>query len=201
MTPFALKLQNELENEYVRMDHEWFFPWHGYNVEGRVVEVETFGGGPKTHLGGGGEFGGTSSELVYWTAIARYLRNKVSDVFDLADAEIRSTSPTSAATIAEETARVLNSFCHRIFFHAVETAKAVKGRGYPDAQYMPPNVEKDNFAALIEQRKNALISFYNANERAGWFTRLETWCNSNKGKLTLAGISIAVLALLFNILG
>lgn len=93
-------MQTELANEFSRMDSEWFFPWHGLN-SGREINLDRFDG-RRIRLGGG-PYGG-SDESVYWTAIGRYLNNKINEIFELADKEIRNSGQSKVQAIVEDTA-------------------------------------------------------------------------------------------------
>lgn len=155
VTPFGYKLQTELSNEFSRMDSEWFFPWHGLN-SGRDINVDNFDG-RRIRLGGI-RFEGC--EPVYWAAVKRYLSNKISEAFDLADKEIRVSGQANAPRIAEDAASAMEEYCGRIRRQAIDTDRRLLGRGYPDPKYSSPHADRMEFASEIARRKAALVSFY-----------------------------------------
>src|SRR5439155_1513350 len=132
--------------EYSRMDSQWFFRWHNLNIANRIVDVDDFKGG---RIQTGGVLFDGSAELIYWETISRYFLNKINDVFERAEHEIRVTSCIHATPIAEETAQLLRSYCQRIFRHAIDTARRVKGRGFPNEQYASAHCGRVSFAAEI----------------------------------------------------
>jgi hypothetical protein len=156
VTPFGYKLQTELSNEFSRMDSEWFFPWHGLN-SGREINLDRFDG-RRIRLGGG-TYGG-SDEGVFWSAIGRYLSNKINEVFDLADKEIRHASQSKVRAIVEDAASVVEEYCWRIRRHAIDTDRRLRGRGNPNPDYSSPHADKMEFTSEIARRKAALVSFH-----------------------------------------
>jgi hypothetical protein len=200
-TPFGHRLENELANEYRRMDSEWFFRWHALNYgTGQLVDVDRFDGG-RIRIGGV-EFWG-STELVYWDAVARYIHNKINEVFERTEQEMRTVGSQRAAELAEDTARALAPFFQRILAHAVDTDRRLKGRGFPDKTYASPHRTKLSFVAEIEQRKKSLIEFYSVpeskrpNAREPWF---EKFFERHKGKFQLIG-AIAGACTILGLLG
>lgn len=139
------------------MDSDWFFRWHALNYE-KEVDVDRFDG-QRIHTGGLRFEAGTTIELVYWEAVARYVSNKINDVFERTENEIR-ISPNRSFDLAEDAANVLRPFFQRILNHAIDTDRRLKGRGYPDKKYTAPNSSKVSFVAEIERRKNSLCEFY-----------------------------------------
>lgn len=174
------------------MDSEWFFRWHALNYgTGQLVDVDRFDGG-RIRIGGV-EFWG-STELVYWDAIARYVHNKINEIFERTEQEIRTVGSQHAAILAEDTASVLFPFFQRILAHAVDTDRRLKGRGFLDKAYTSPHQIKVSFAAEIEQRKKSIVEFYPApntnapNFREPWF---EKFFERHKGKFQLFGVFAA----------
>jgi hypothetical protein len=155
MTPFGHRLQTDLEIELVQINRQWLFRWFGL-TSGHLVEVEDFLGGRITYQNL--EFSG-SPELVYWAALGLYLRKTISSTFDRAEVEVR-LRPKEVAAIANDAALLLNSFSGRLFGQAFETARRLKGRGFPPAKYNPPPNALHGYAGEIEARKVALVDFY-----------------------------------------
>jgi hypothetical protein len=192
MTPFGLRLHTELDNEFARMASEWFFPWHGLN-SGRGVSVDNFNG-QRIQLSGI-LFDGC--EPVYWAAIKRHLSNKISEVFDLAEKEIRLSPGSKIIAVAEDAANVIEVYCARIRSHAIETERALKGRGFPDRSYSSAIGERLDLRGEILGRKRALVEFYGQSEpRAVKDRKFEKFIEANKGKLQLLGGIGALMTIL-----
>lgn len=190
-TLFGHRLLTELGNEFRQMDSEWFFRWHALSY-GEKVDVDRFDG-QRIRVGGLRFEAGTSIELVYWEAVARYVSNKINDVFERAEQEIRVSPPSSAADLAEDAANALRPFFGRILNHAVDTDRRLKGRGYPDQNYTAPNSSKVSFVAEIERRKNSLTEFYKPPVApTSRSERFEKFIEKNKGKLQLFGAFAAI---------
>ncbi|MGB6659844.1 MAG: hypothetical protein WBE48_28335 [Xanthobacteraceae bacterium] len=78
LTPIGLRLSSALNDEFLRMQTEWFFKWH--HIGGpRTIEIDSFLGRPICY--GGIKFSG-SARHVYWDTIQRYLRKKIGSIFD-----------------------------------------------------------------------------------------------------------------------
>src|ERR1039458_3798045 len=84
LTPISSRLSASLNDEYMRMQNEWFFKWHSIGGE-RAVEIESFNGKPIVY--GGIRFSG-SAHRVYWATIQRYLQKKVGAIFDDLEGEL-----------------------------------------------------------------------------------------------------------------
>jgi hypothetical protein len=89
LTPIGSRLTASLNDEYMRMQNEWFFKWHSIGSE-RGVEIESFNGKPICY--GGIRFSG-SAHHVYWATIQRYLQKKVGSIFDDLESELSRYSP------------------------------------------------------------------------------------------------------------
>jgi hypothetical protein len=179
MTPFGLRLHTELDNEFARMASEWFFPWHGLN-SGRGVSVDNFNG-QRIQLSGI-LFDGC--EPVYWAAIKRHL-------------EIRLSPGSKIIAVAEDAANVIEVYCARIRSHAIETERALKGRGFPDRSYSSAIGERLDLSGEILGRKRALVEFYGQSEpRAVKDRKFEKFIEANKGKLQLLGGIGALMTIL-----
>jgi hypothetical protein len=155
-TPFGYRLATELDNEFLRMANEWFFPWHGLN-SGRPVNVDGFDGRRISYEGIG--FTG-SPEIVFWKTLRRYVGNKLDSIFNAAEAEIRLVGHDRAAAIAEDTAHELRFYFARLLKHAIEVDRALKGKGFPDPNYTSPLSQGIGYSAAIEHRRDALTRFY-----------------------------------------
>jgi len=194
LTPFGHRLSTGLENERLRMANEWFFPWHSLGYGGRV-DVDDFNG--RRIRIGGVKFSG-STELVYWSAVRRYVANKINDTFQSAEAEIRATSLSNTPAIAEDVSRLLIPFCQRILGEAIETDRRLKGAGFPDPRYQSPHAARISFLGDIETRKHSLVAFYRGeqNPRQPLGLRVEKFVERNKGKLQIVGSIVALLGLM-----
>jgi hypothetical protein len=190
LTPFVYKLSNSLENERLRTANEWSFAWHSLGYGGRV-DVDDFNG--RRIRIGGVKFSG-SAELVCWSTLRRYLTNKIDDTFVSAEAEIRATSASNAAAIAEDVSRLLIPFCQRILGEAIETDPRLKGAGFPDTSYKSPHAARISFLGDVEARKRSIIAFYvQEHQRQSFSLRMEKFVERNKGKLQITASIIGVL--------
>jgi hypothetical protein len=83
-TPIAARVSLSVDEEYLRMQNEWFFKWHHIGRE-RAVEIDSFDGRNLSY--GGVAFAG-SPHAMYWQTIQRYLRKKIGAIFDEVEAEL-----------------------------------------------------------------------------------------------------------------
>lgn len=206
VTPFGYRLQTDLANEFSRMDSEWFFQWHGLN-SGRDVDVDNFAG-RRIRIGG---VLFEDCESAYWTAIKRYMTNKINDVFYLAEEEIRTLEASKVPAIAEDAANIIEEYCGRIRRHAVDTERAVRGRGYPDLNFTFPYAERMEYSGEIARRKAALAAFYVPEEvpkpsllpappRLPLSKRFERFYDGNKGKWATAALVLTAIGATFAVL-
>lgn len=202
-TPFGYKMQTELANEFSRLDSEWFFPWHGLN-SGREINIDRFDG-RRIRLGGG-PYGG-SDESVYWTAIGRYLDNKINEIFELADKEIRDSDRSNVQAIVEDSAIVAEQYCWRVRRQAIDTDRRLKGRGNPDPDYSSPYADRMEFTGEIARRKAALASFYVPEEAPlpsplplPKNQRYERFYERHKGKWATIALIVAIIGATLGVL-
>jgi hypothetical protein len=128
MTPFELSLGHELDIERQRFGNEWLFKWYCLNMEGRTVDVPSFDGGRITI--GGVLFQG-QAQSIYWQSIGRYLNGKVHETFQKWDHDTRSYPAPLRSSSLDGTERLLNQFVASVAGHALETDRALRGRGSP----------------------------------------------------------------------
>ena len=77
-TPFELRLRHDLDVDFRRMDHDWFFRWHSLNIQNALVDVDAFDG---SRISVGGIFFEGQIQQAYWRAVERFLRQKVHETF------------------------------------------------------------------------------------------------------------------------
>jgi hypothetical protein len=131
MTPFELAIQSELDVEWQRFNNEWLFPWHNLNIEGRIVNVPNFQGAGRITIGGT-LFQGQQQDI-YWQAIARYLNQKIHEVFRRWEAETSSYPGGLRLSSLNGIELSLRQFVAKIVALANDTAIRLKGRGYPES--------------------------------------------------------------------
>jgi hypothetical protein len=128
MTPFELSLGHELDIERQRFGNEWLFKWYCLNMEGRTVDVPSFDGGRITI--GGVLFQG-QAQSIYWQSIGRYLNGKVHETFQKWDQDTRSYPAALRSSSLDGTERLLGQFVASVAGRALETDRALRGRGSP----------------------------------------------------------------------
>jgi hypothetical protein len=127
MTPFELSLGHDLDIERRRFDNEWLFKWHQINMEDRIVDVPSFDGG---RIARNGRFEGQAQSL-FWQALGRYLNGKVHETFQKWDQDTRLYPAGLRSSSLEGTERLLRQFVAGIAHRALETDRAIRGRGFP----------------------------------------------------------------------
>lgn len=122
MTPIGYRLSLHLDEEVVRMANEWFFKWHRIGAQ-NSVEIESFCGKPICY--GGIKFSGSPRD-VYWDTIQRYLRKKISGVFDDLERDLKDYPITSGASAIDEVSSLAKNFAYRIRRMAIEKDKLLR---------------------------------------------------------------------------
>src|ERR1043166_6281291 len=130
MTPFELSLERELDVEWQRFANEWLFKWHGMTYEGGLTDVEDFRGGRIRY---GGILFGYQQQQIFWQAVSRYLTQKVHEVFKRWDVETRGYSLEVRRRSLDGVEMLTDWFARRIVKHAIETDRALRGRGDPSS--------------------------------------------------------------------
>ena len=148
LTPFDLKLEKELSDEFRRMQNEWFFPWLGMGENG--MSVDGFDG--RTIQYGGIKFEGTP-RLVYWSTVSRYLENKSQEIFETWKFGTANASWQTKLLSLDRTHAAAIGFAHRIISYAAETDRRLRGEGYPDRV---PKADTGSERETIEARLSLL---------------------------------------------
>ena len=125
MTPVGSRLFNSLNDEYLRMQNDWFFKWHSIGGP-RAVEIDSFLGKPIYY--GGIKFSG-SARLVYWDTIQRYLRKKIGAIFDGLEEELKKYPLEIRAEALTEARWVVGQFAGKIRKVAIEKDRILRGNG------------------------------------------------------------------------
>ena len=124
-TPIGSRLELSLDAEYRRMENEWFFKWHQIGWD-RVVEIDSFNGRMIRY--GGIKFSGTA-RTVYWDTIQRYLRIKISDIFDELEVELQKYPIEIREQALKEATVLINGFAGKIRNTAVAKDRILRGDG------------------------------------------------------------------------
>lgn len=125
LTPIGSRLRIALDTEHRRMQNEWFFKWHFIKGD-RPVEIESFDGKPIVY--GGIKFSGTA-RTVYWDAIQRYLRKKISTLFDELENELQKYPVEVREQALGEAVVFINGFSGQIRNAAIEKDRILRGNG------------------------------------------------------------------------
>jgi hypothetical protein len=155
MPLFGKRLTAELETEFARLANDWFSAWHAL-MRGEPAELDDFRGGI---LQPPSKAFDAATEQVYWTAVRRYIDNKITDTFQRIEHEIRWQGTERALRTVEESTIVLRSFLERLHRYAVFTEYRLQARGYPEERHLANR--RDNIAlASIQRRKMELLEKY-----------------------------------------
>ena len=125
MTPIGSRLIASLNDEYLRMQNEWFFKWHHIGGQ-RAVEIDSFRG--KLIVYGGIKFSG-SAHRVYWDTIQHYLRKKIGAIFNSLEEDIQKYPLEIRAEALTEAQWMVNQFAAQIRRAAIEKDRILRGNG------------------------------------------------------------------------
>jgi hypothetical protein len=125
LTPVGLRLSASLDDEYLRMQNEWFFKWH-FIGEGHLTEIDSFRGKPIRY--GGIKFSGTAHN-VYWDTIQYYLKQKIGATFDDLEKEVVRYSVDVRDKALTEAGWLVVQFAQKIRNAAVEKDRILRGNG------------------------------------------------------------------------
>lgn len=126
MTPLGERLRLFLDEEFARMQNEWFFKWHFIGRDG-PVEIDSFRGRPICY--GGIKFEGSPVQ-VYWDTIQLYLRKKIAEVFDKLEADLRGYPIDVRIAALQEGGQLIKAFAARIRNAAIEKDRILRGNGF-----------------------------------------------------------------------
>jgi hypothetical protein len=156
LTPIGSRLTASLNEEYMRMQNEWFFKWHSIGSE-RGVEIESFNGRPIFY--GGIRFSG-SAHRVYWDTIQRYLQKKVGSIFDELEGAMGRYPLDVRSKALDESKWIVGQFAAKIRRTAIEKDRVLRGNGIE----FPPEHDLGHWhgcrAEDIEARVGALRQIY-----------------------------------------
>jgi hypothetical protein len=180
------------------MVNEWFFKWH-YIGRGPGVEIESFRGKPICY--GGIKFDGTAHH-VYWDTIQYYLRQKVSQIFDDIEREIKEYPIDVRRDALKEARYIVSGFAGKIRQQAIKKDRILRGNGvdFPEARDF--GTWDASTSGDIEQRANALLAIYVPKmqvETRSWRLKLKETYDQHKwwydlGK-TIVAIALVVITL------
>jgi hypothetical protein len=125
LTPIGSRLLTSLNDEYLRMQNEWF-------SDGTLSAVHQawklrVSSGSRFFMGGI-KFSG-SARLVYWDTIQRYLRKKIGSVFDESEQELKQYSLEIRAEALTEAKWIVSEFAAKIRRAAIEKDRILRGNG------------------------------------------------------------------------
>jgi len=123
LTPIGSRLSISLDDEYMRMQNEWFFKWHQIGGP-RAVEIESFRGKPICY--GGIKYSG-SAILIYWQTIQLYLRKKIGAIFDNLEEDIKKYLLEIRNKALTEVEFIVTQFGAKIRRAAIEKDRILRG--------------------------------------------------------------------------
>jgi hypothetical protein len=202
MTPFELKLHNDLDVERQRFGSEWTFQWHKLRMEGKVVDVDRFDGG-RIYLGGI-EFG-YQQQCIFWQAIGRYLKGKVHETFGKWDVDTKHYPPEARKSSLEGTGRELWVFVAGVSQYALKTEQALRGKNGVPAKEKSMESSGTHAGAnaeivrLLEAHKKLLpvepAAVGVESKPLSRTARLEKWYSEHKALTWLIGIVITAVGI------
>lgn len=155
-TPISSRLSIALDDEYRRMQNEWFFKWHFIGGDS-PVEIDMFDG--RTAKCGGVAFWGTT-QLIYWETIQRYLRKKIGSIFDDLEQELLHYPIVIRERTLKEVRGIIGQFATKIRRAAIEKDRILRGNGFD----FPPERDQRKWegcrSADIEARVTGLVEIY-----------------------------------------
>lgn len=156
LTPIGSRLSTSLNDEYQRMQNEWFFKWHSISTQ-QGVEIDSFNGKPIRY--GGIRFSG-SAEIVYWHTIQHYLQKKVGSIFDELEGELSNYPINIRGEALTEARQIVGQFTAKIRRAATEKDRILRGNGVN----FPPERDQGHWhgcqPADIEARVSRLRRIY-----------------------------------------
>jgi hypothetical protein len=198
MTPFELSLESELNIEWQKFANDWLFKWHGMTYEGGVTDVDDFRGG-RIHYGGI-KFG-YQQQQIFWQAIDRYLNQKIHQKYKDWERETYSYPIEIKRSSLEGAGRLLQQFVSKIVSRAVETDRALRGRGHPSnvPGYDPSGSQSRAqgeinrlWAAhrgLLETVSNAVPTLVKLSRKQ----RVENFLSNHRGIISIIAILVAII--------
>lgn len=138
------------------MANEWFFKWHQIGRD-QSAEIDSFDG-RMIHYGGV-KFDGTPRQ-VYWQTIERYLRQKVGDIFDRLEQQLKDYPVHVRRKALKETRDLVVRFAINIRKAAVVKDRILRGDGmnFPTEQDLGRWVGSRPFE--IESKIKSLTQIY-----------------------------------------
>lgn len=156
LSPISSRLSIKLDEEYRRMQNEWFFKWH-FIGQGRTVEIDSFDG--RTLKYGGIKYSGTV-EHVYSATIQRYLRKKIGEIFDQVENELTAYSVGVRLQTLKELRSVIGNFAGNIRNEASEKDRVLRGNGVDFPKRRSLGEWVGSTGEDIESRISSLIDIY-----------------------------------------
>ncbi len=155
-TVIGAKLELIIQQELTRMDNEWFFKWHFIGNDG-PVEIESFRGKPIRY--GGIAYSG-SAVGVYWDTISRYRKIKVSDFFDMVEAELPKYPKHVREQAIKEAVGLIKMFASSIQRRAIEKDRILRGDGFKFPKPHDGGRWEGSNQLVIDARAKGLLESY-----------------------------------------
>jgi hypothetical protein len=151
-----MRMALALDNEYLRMQNEWFFKWHQIGSE-NTAEIDGFNGRMIRY--GGIDFFGTP-RIVYWETIQRYLRQKIATVFDALELELKTYPVDTRYRALNEARMSIKVFASKIRRAAVEKDRILRGNGFEFPEPQDLGRWAETGPNDIDMRADELIRIY-----------------------------------------
>ncbi|PHS27737.1 MAG: hypothetical protein COA85_04980 [Robiginitomaculum sp.] len=169
------------------MANEWFFKWHSIGGD-TPVEIDGFDGRKIRYAGIG--FGG-SSRIVYWNALAIYVKKKIDEVFAHLNEELKISPGHIRGKMVIETYVLCKTFNALILQKADQTENLLlKKEKTGGVNYYKFKCEASQFA-LIERYKDSLIAKYEIGKKINIAERFELL--ASKYPVIISGVIITLL--------
>lgn len=193
MTPTGSRFQIRLDDEFSRMQNEWFFKWHHIGGN-RTIEIDGFDG--RSICYSGLQFDGSARD-VYWDTIQRYIRKKISTLFDELEIEIKDYEPSVRRNALTEVSSLITGFSNRIRKIAIDKDRILRGNGHSFPQ-STTEMWRYDYVSQIDQRTEALNSIYveafeDQPEEGRWQEKLNAHYKSNPFFYWMLGSLLAVV--------
>lgn len=140
------------------MLNDWFFKWHFIGRDG-PVEIDGFDARKISY--GGTKFWGTPRE-VYWTALGRYARKTIDEIFTQAEEAVAAYPYRQALAAVDDVQRLVGSFLAQVARDAVDKDRILRGDGM---NFPAPDRARTSHIILTDEvraRASALRDHYRA---------------------------------------
>jgi hypothetical protein len=206
MTAIGSRFRTQLDVEVRRMINEWFFKWHHIGRD-RPVEIDSFDGRKICYAGS--PFSGTA-RVVFWDTIQRYLRQKISALFDVLESDIVTYPPDIQRQSIGEVELLISGFASRIRELAIQKDRILRGNGteFPDRVDSgnwehADNAEVHNRAEFLKRLVEAKTPPVSGEEPSPLTvsSRLNAWYHRHQAEVWILGFFLGIFGIAVAILG